>query len=555
MAAAAKVLASLYPEGWDFQFSRLNYQPPVFTPEEKEIVDWFFTNSDKNVYAMRYLPPEIVMALITRQSQTNIGPRELLVRGDEGKWLKARALVQPIGGGKTPLSLAQFLNIDEARSLFRRVFVGWGHIQPGKIVVIPFGMEEISQLAAKAVEPWPFLWVLERSTRFNQFTGDPKENRRRYVRPPEIANSRMKGEYEDLMDFLLRTNAELIEKILPAIREKYAGRMDEKEMRRKAYDLCRGCLPMALKTNLAGIASLLQVEETCLDLAFSEQQEIRELGAGLARAAEDFMPGSLARIAGDWGKSQYGFRRQQRACRRGIAIDGHSSADIVCPGPGVAEIIGAKEADSYLSAQIIWEMGKWDKSFADCLKFCLGLPPEKRRKIIKDYIGPRENLSHSPGRALEAIWLRLTSFIPVAIWRDLARHLVGNSQYRQALKPIYGWANEEELFALLPEAEKILEEVHRRTTRVYWGIAEEVSPAAAEYAITFDTLMPWMITVNLKELVYICERRSAVGGDPSYRRWAQQVALAVVRENPALADLFSLISRDKLGEWRWQKNH
>ena len=54
-----------------------NQSPEKFTKEETWFIEPFFTNLDKNVFAAKYLPSEVLGALASRYSRSTKGVRRL----------------------------------------------------------------------------------------------------------------------------------------------------------------------------------------------------------------------------------------------------------------------------------------------------------------------------------------------------------------------------------------------------------------------------------------------------------------------------------------------
>src|SRR3990172_6546536 len=210
-----------------------------FTKEEAWFIEPFFTNLDKNVFAAKYLPSEVLGALASRYSRSTKGVRRLFF--DE----YIKPILEPdlegVGIGeareaeamrKELISFVDYLhthggwevvvNSKRARDFFKKWLAAYGDDSIAQMAGAHIFFENVSNVATKVLEDFRIGFApLEKSTRYVLF--DQKVGGRYlYFLEPDIAKSKFGKEYAGLMNMLFRRYVESIEPLSKYLRKLFS---------------------------------------------------------------------------------------------------------------------------------------------------------------------------------------------------------------------------------------------------------------------------------------------------------------------------------------------
>ena len=146
------------------------------------------------------------------------------------------------------------------------------------------------------------------------------------------------------------------------------------------------------------------------------------------------------------------------------------------------------------------------------------LPADDRIALVHAYVGDRTNRRHKPGRAFERTGYRFDVLGDYGAFRDLQRHRMLTIEW-QRLTPRHGYVVPE------PVVEAGLDALRRRdgTVRALYDVLVERFPEQAAYAVSLAYRMRYVMQMNAREAMHLCELRSSPQGHPSYRRIAQSM--------------------------------
>ena len=239
------------------EFSPL-FEDLGFSEEDKHLVGPFFTNLDKPVYAITFLPPEIIGALCSRASRAKDDLRQsllnefikpfLLEEGDYQKSLKA---------------LIEFLHQHPAEKIFanpkaREFYVKWlaqfGDDSIAQMAGTHLIYSSISQIGIKQIEDMRMgIAPIEKSTRYVDYSTKVAGSYRYYT-DPTLADMGLLQEYAAAMDNLFDTYTALLKEYSEFLKSKYPGE-EERVIRTKAFDTARLLLPMSTLSQVAFFAN------------------------------------------------------------------------------------------------------------------------------------------------------------------------------------------------------------------------------------------------------------------------------------------------------------
>src|SRR3989344_125682 len=282
-----------------------NLSSEKFTKEEAHFISPFFTNLDRNIFAAKYLPSEVLGALASRYSRSTKGVRRLFfdeyikpilepnLEGADRRSVKEAETMR-----RELISFVEFLhqhggwekvvNSKRARDFFAKWLAAYGDDSIAQMAWAHIFFENISNVATKVLEGFRIGFApLEKSTRYVLF--DQKVGGRwLYFLEPDLIRSKYGQEYVRLMNLLFRRYTQSIEPLTKYLKKLFPKEWDQSDrayretIKAKTCDVLRVYLPAATLTNV-GFFGVGQSLEYMLTKCFAHPlAEIR----GLAKAAQ-----------------------------------------------------------------------------------------------------------------------------------------------------------------------------------------------------------------------------------------------------------------------------
>ena len=163
-----------------------------FTDQELEILNKYFTNTDKPVFGLINLPDVVKGALFARYSRSNKSLRRLFLDEFYTHSTKLTTDSMPVAG------------MERASSLYDKMILDFGDDSVAQLGGAHIACEQVSNILTKIIEKGRIASYLEQSTRYVYY--NKKINGQyHYVIPPEIAGSPLESLYKEYMDFLFDT--------------------------------------------------------------------------------------------------------------------------------------------------------------------------------------------------------------------------------------------------------------------------------------------------------------------------------------------------------------
>jgi thymidylate synthase ThyX len=496
----------------------VRYPVEAFTEEERALLAPHFTNLDRPVFALTNLPETVKGALFARYSRWGGTLRRL--------YLDEFAAEMP--GAERPFDGAEG---ERAAGLYERIFVGFGDDSIAQVGGAHLGCEWVSNILTKVLQRGRLAAYLEQSTRYIAYD-QPVEPGGAYR---YYADSDLGPEYGATMDSLFRDYSSGLEQVLAWAEDRWP-RGDEPErawrssIRAKALDLMRGLLPASTLSHVGIFASGQAYEQLLLRLFASPLPEARAFGEMILAELQQVIPSFVARIerpdrGGEW-IAYLSERREttERAVAR-LGLDRREPADV--PSVELVHVDGS-EAD-LLAASLYESSGASDAEIRGRVE---ALDPIERAELIGELVGERANRRHRPGRGWEAIRYRFEIVSDYGGFRDLQRHRMLTCQW-QRLGPDLGAGVPEEVEdagagdAYRHGLEASRAEFDRLEAA---GLAE-----AAPYALCLGYRIRYVLDLNAREAMHLCELRSGREGHPTYRAVAQAMHERIAGVHPAVA--------------------
>jgi hypothetical protein len=165
------------------------------------------------------------------------------------------------------------------------------------------------------------------------------------------------------------------------------------------------------------------------------------------------------------------------------------------------------------------------------------LAREDRLRLIRTYVGERDNRRHRPGRAFERVWYRFDVLGDYGGFRDLQRHRMLTIEW-QDLTTRHGYDAPEELDDA--GVASAFHEAQERSAELYARLAPD-HPVQAQYAVCFAYRVRYVMQLNARAAMHLIELRSTPQGHPQYRVIVQRMHQLIAEQagHTAIADAMS----------------
>ncbi len=452
---------------------------------------------DRRIYLIKDLPPETVAVTFAKTSRS---PEPFDV----------------IAEGLTDKKSAKF---------HEKWVVGYGHSSVAEHAILHIALEDISIVAAKAIEDNRLSSFTEKSTRYQVY--DPE----RFYRPPAILASSLGHEYERAMHEMMRLYLEGMEHTISWHTENLPRKKDETDRafatrcRAKSCDLMRFFLPAGTLTNLGWTVNARVLEYAISKLLISPLAELQEIGEEIKKVALAHVPTLVKYANPNEYLSQCGIAPgdlppalpEERIVAEDAA--GENEVRLVDYDP---------DAEDKIIAALAYSQATGD--YEHLLAWVRSLRPEEKEKLLQSAVGSPRSFDAGP-RALETTSYTFEITIDYGAWRDIQRHRIC-TQLAQDFSPGLGYVEPEEF------AELGLTDRYRRArelaTRTYHQIRRQF-PADAVYVLPLGHRVRTIFTMNLREAFHFARLRSSPHGHISYRRVAVALWDQIKKAHPLLA--------------------
>lgn len=493
-----------------------------FSPEEERLLAPFFTNLERQVFALKNLPEVVKGALFSRYSRTEKSLRRVLLE---------EFITQPEFGfqGLVQDELQPGpVATKKAEEFYERVLVGYGDDSVAELAGAHLAVESISTLAAKQIEDSRIgLSPLEKSTRYVRFDRPGPDGRYLYHRGPELQHPA----YERACDLLFGTFGDLFTPVLEEIRARFPLDAGETERawksatRAKALDILRGLLPAGTLTNLGVYGNGRAFEYLITKLSASELPECRRLANDMHQELSQVIP-SFVRRAIDEKYGRPAALRMERS---------HEQLRLLAPGddpePAESSVRLVEHEPEEVAERRVVAAALF--GHAELPLDVLGEgEPEGRGRVLDAILGERANRRQRVPRALEHTSYTFEIVANFATFRDLQRHRM-LTQERQLLGTSLGYDCPPELEPLNLNGR--YQAAMHAAAEAHAELKASLGPELAQYVVPLAYRVRWYFRMTLREVVHLCELRTTPQGHPDYRYVAQEIFRRVKEVHPRLA--------------------
>lgn len=366
-------------------------------------------------------------------------------------------------------------------------YVGYGHKSIADCGTTTAFIENVSLLAAKAIQDWPLYCGQETSTRYIDMST------RDIVDPVGSAES---GLILDQWMSFYRSN---YSRVLDTVRIKYPkGETEdlvnyERAVQARTFDIMRGFLPAGITTQLSWHTNLRQAGDHLSGMKHHPSQEIRSLASRLLAALHEKYPSS-------------GFASET------AAVSG----------------VGSKDSGQD-------ERVNWDKKMAQKYAYqpSMYLKPTDKERMMMGIMGPivdeisdfLEDINSRPRGCIlphfmadfgQVTW---SFYLDFGSFRDIQRHRNGVCRMpllttEHGFEPWYLEELDEDLRA---EATQLLSDQESKISSI------SADPVIRQYYTALGYRVPTEITYGLPAAIYVMELRSGKAIHPTLRRRVHQM--------------------------------
>ena len=486
------------------------------------------TSLTSPVFALTNLPETVKGAMFARYSRYRGTLRRLFI--DEF----AGSLPAVAGGADDSEGAA-------AAGVYDRVFVGFGDDSVAQLGGVHVACEWSSNILTKLLQRPRIGSYLEQSTRYIAFDKPINDHGHfRHYRGGAGDDTLADPVYLQAMDDLFGAYSRL----LPRMETWAAGTFPHTDgpeaawrraIKAKALDALRGLLPASTLSHMGIYASGQTYEQLVLHLLAHPLPEARHYGEMLLDALKHVIPSFLARVerqdrGGVWIDYLDERRRAGERWASKLCLTRDADAD---QGPSVKLLRHDGTEDDLLAALLYEQVGV---SESDTVELVKAMGEQEKAAAIADLVGDRENRRHRPGRGFETLRYRFEVVSDYGAFRDLQRHRMLTVQW-QTLAPDLGAEVPADVDAAgCGDEFRAALDISRRA---YEHLLERSGPHAASYALCLAYRIRYVLDLNAREAMHLCELRSGKDGHPSYRAVAQEMYRQIAGVHPQVGAAMS----------------
>lgn len=507
-------------------FEKLN-----LTKEERYELEPFFTNLDKSVFAVTFLPPEVIGALCSRTSRAKGDLRQVFL--DE--FIKP-FLQEESEYGKSLKALIDFLHRYPIELIFsnpkgREFYIKWlsqfGDDSIAQMAGNHLIYSGLSQVAIKHLEDMRIgIAPIEKSTRYVDYSSKI-DNRYRYYIDPALEKMGLLREYKSAMDGLFETYTSIITKYLEYLKKQYP---EEKErlLRTRTFDIVRKILPTATLSQISFFGNGQALEYLVNRSLNHELGEIRWAGQRAFEELNKIIPAFLRRVESEDSR-QYRKYLGQRGERVRRALEQISWEKEIKSSEALVRLLEYdKDGENKVIAGLLYL--ELHEPYDRILQKVRGLSAADKEKILQEVLKDRKFKFYKIPRAFENTYLRFEVVINIGAWRDLHRHRM-LTQYREKFNIYNGFDMPEELKEL--GLDKETNSAVSRVAELFKKIEKNDSDIA-QYCCALGHRVRFIQYQNLRSFFWESELRTIPEGHPDYRKIEQEKIRLVQKIYPLL---------------------
>ena len=507
-----------------------NFEKLKLTSKEKYLIKPFFTNLDKNTFAVSFLPPEVIGALCSRTSRAKEDLRIVLLKEFIEPFIKEKTRY-----GKSLKRLIAFLHKNPIELIFsnpkgREFYIKWlaqyGDDSIAQMAGTHLIFSSVSQIAIKHFEEMRIgLAPIEKSTRYVDYSSKIN-GKYRYYTDPTLKKLGLEKEYKKAMDNLFDTYIKIVTQYLAILKEKYP---EDKEqvLKAKAFDNARGLLPMSTLSQVAFFGNGQAFEYLMARSLSHPLGEIAYLANEAFEQLNKIIPAFLRRSEGEQAKEYRDY-----LVGKDIAIEKMLSKLKIKNGKQNTKLVELidyeKNGEEKIIAALLYP--KLHVPFDRVLNTVLKMSLKQKKEILDSVFAKRKARWYKVPRAFEKAYVTFDMVLNNGAWRDLHRHRM-LSQYRQRFSIYNGFDIPKDL--VYKGLDKLFIEAVKKAEDIFKKI-EKKDKDLAQYAVTMAHRVRFMQKQNLRAFFWQSELRTTSQGHPDYRKIEQEKAKLIKKVYPLI---------------------
>lgn len=508
------------------------FEKPQLTKEEQYLLEPFFTNLDKSVFAVTFLPPEVIGALCSRTSRAKEDLRMVFLNEfikpflqEENAYAESlKALIDFLH--KYPIELI-FSN-PKGREFYIKWLSQFGDDSIAQMAGTHLIYSSLSQIAIKHFEDMRIgIAPIEKSTRYVDYSSKINGNYR-YYSDSTLEKMGLINEYKKAMDGLFETYSKLSNDFSEYLKKRFPNE-EENLIKTKTFDVVRLILPVSTLSQISFFGNGQTFEYLICRSLDHKLGEVRWAGNKAFEELSKIIPAFLKRTESE-ESSQYRNYLSKRGERIKKALeDVNWKKEIVSIGESVRLLDYDADGENKIIAGFLFSELKEPYDYT--LEKVRHLSFVEKEKILQEILKDRNFRYYKIPRAFENTYLRFEITMNIGAWRDLHRHRM-HTQYRQKFNIDNGFDIPEEIKdANLDEEFK---KAIFRTEEIFKKV-ERFDSDVAQYCCALAHKVRFIQYQNLRSFFWEAELRTITQGHPDYRKIEQEKIKLVQKIYPLIS--------------------
>ncbi|MEM0134492.1 MAG: FAD-dependent thymidylate synthase [Thermoplasmatales archaeon] len=498
-----------------------------------------FSNRDKDVFLITCEKMIDRGALMSRYSRT----RELDIRT---LWDKEFADVP-----------------DRAEKFYERVFLEYGDESVSELATAQVGIQNVSNVLSKIIEESRIgLSFLEKSSRYVSYR-EKRNGRYLFIDPEKAGIPRKFHErYEEFNNHIFELYNEIFTGVSNYIHEKnpfenmrfylpngkevklgeesgdeeVLKRAYESSVRSRALDETRFILPASTLTNIGLSGNARAFSHLLERLKANGLKEADKLYSELMTELKLVFPKLIENVENPHGLESVEYLRKIK----NYVPDQLEVA--TSPTKETVKLLSFESNDTVLNKVLAsYYFERTAGNYETLHNHFSDLSAEEKVELLNRITSLRTNRRNKLDRSFEHVYYTFEINTNFGAFRDLQRHRSLTIQ-RKMLSTVHGYDIPPIISAIRDLSEKYVKAIEKANT-LYEEI-RSVDPLSAQYVVIFAHIQPVIVTLNLRELLYLTELRSTPQAHFDLRKISREMVGLVKKVNPSLDKVFKFLNEN-----------
>lgn len=478
-------------------------------PNERLILEHFFTNADRPIFALKNMPPALQNYIYTGISRfPDVRERFLKILKEKGAFEKTVAAIK---SSNTDEAMADVVNHVSERNRAMYFEMRHGSSAEGANVFVVSEHNPIYATEDQQDFYWP-MTTMEFSTRYAK-----RFDLSRVYWEPTL----MKSEFADELKETLTRNFGLYSKGFEPVMEVVKEKLKDAELKAtiSALDSLRMCIPIAAYTTIILGGNARAMLEHLRKLLASKDNFIKDYTSN----ALNELPKVFPNFYEDLQPDPHVIERNRRLREHAEGLFGrkfeHVREDV--------RLFYNVPPEEQALAQILYP--HVTVPFETVLNKVSNFTETERAELFRLATLGREN-RRNPVRGFETRHLIFEIESPWGLWKDFKRNRM-NLRFQQDMRGLAGW-NTPDIMAQSSIA-KEYEEAQKATSNLMERIYDKFG-GLARAAATQGSRKRYLLCMGPRQLTVLGELRTCGEGDRGYRKIASRMIELAKMQNPRL---------------------